>query len=819
MPVSQKDPLNDLAPRSRHPSQSQNPSSEPSQLSSSLSPTNRDSHEEARRNNSSVAQFTAQSLTEGLDPSNIAGTGSAFGREEETLAPSIESPSNLLDTCLFSASEGPDWDPSYGSFLDLAHIYEPQGQLIDEQRGLTQGADGQPQSTFAQDTFSAAPTFLAPTDTQIPPQGQPAVPEGPFGSSLETANTRRVTKRKPSEPETTRDSVRPRLASQPPDKNANEFARPTASDKGLRPVVNRMSSSTNSRSQSGSTSGPSGDREKNVYSEGRSSNPTPAPSMPIPGILKEPDPSERSKTCILPPEKVFPIQIGSELFRLSGASISSDAPSYFSHFFEEQLRNSEDGAAVRTLYIDRDPATFRDILKHLQGYYVRPRDGSHFVRLFADAQFYSLPRLISQLFESEIFVQIGEKHFQVPRDIFSGPGDSPNFFSLGFAIFGVNPGDVFPGLDRKGLLRPPAITPPVVINRSAEVFTDLLHMLRGYPVHIRNEEHRAELLRDCRYFHLRGLEQKLIPHSISYNLLRQKSEILIRLEDIRQSGVQFVSDVSPSDRAGSGGWVQYSRPFVDDTSHELIVEIGDESTFVDLNSMRADFHGLAKARIASLFQVVANKMNLPTNAPLGLLMKSGGAGKQPPSPGHTPLSEDRVKIRIDSDADITLDGEPYIVDWSGIRSALSTTSGETNFASGNRSQRSHLNTTPAPPDVNVDVTHQQAHLDKASTASDNTPQPLSVAGSVSNPNSPSPFPFSKPEAPRSQYGPAPAKRKRRDSLDEHGEWVVQRGQWRLRVQANAQESASGGMEIVFVAVKLHAVSGQRARNSSRGFLG
>jgi hypothetical protein len=27
---------------------------------------------------------------------------------------------------------------------------------------------------------------------------------------------------------------------------------------------------------------------------------------------------------ILPPEKVFPIQIGSDLFRLSGASISSD---------------------------------------------------------------------------------------------------------------------------------------------------------------------------------------------------------------------------------------------------------------------------------------------------------------------------------------------------------------------------------------------------------------------------------------------------------------------------------------------------------------
>ena len=44
---------------------------------------------------------------------------------------------------------------------------------------------------------------------------------------------------------------------------------------------------------------------------------------------------------------------------------------------------------MRTLYIDRDPITFRDIARHLQGYYVKPQDGSHFVKLFADAQFYS----------------------------------------------------------------------------------------------------------------------------------------------------------------------------------------------------------------------------------------------------------------------------------------------------------------------------------------------------------------------------------------------------------------------------------------------
>ena len=86
---------------------------------------------------------------------------------------------------------------------------------------------------------------------------------------------------------------------------------------------------------------------------------------------------------------------------------SSRAPSYFSKFFEDQLRQNDDGTGVvRTLYIDRDPTTFQDIARHLQGaksgrissaiftnhragYHVQPRDGEHYVRIFADAQFYS----------------------------------------------------------------------------------------------------------------------------------------------------------------------------------------------------------------------------------------------------------------------------------------------------------------------------------------------------------------------------------------------------------------------------------------------
>ncbi|KAE8355988.1 hypothetical protein BDV28DRAFT_145632 [Aspergillus coremiiformis] len=354
-----------------------------------------------------------------------------------------------------------------------------------------------------------------------------------------------------------------------------------------------------------------------------------------PTTQRGPSPSRPRPKCTLPLEKVFSIQIGTELFRLSGASIASDAPSYFSQFFEEQIRQTGDISNVRTLYIDRDPATFKAITKHLQGYHIRPKDGTEFVQFFADAQFYSLPRLISQLFESEIFIQIGDKNFQIPRDMFSSPGDSPNFFTLGFGAFFASPSEVFPGLNRNGLLRPPAIVPPSVPNRCGDIFAQLLHLLHGYPLHIRNGTHRAELLRDCRYFHLRGLEQKLIPHHISFNPIRQRSEIVIRLEDVRRSGVHVVNH-GPTP---SSGWVTYSRPFVDDkVVHDLIVEIGDETTIVDLGTMHVKFLNSAKARFSSLLQIISGLVKLPSTT------------------GHQSSSHS-VKVCIERDTDLTLDGQ------------------------------------------------------------------------------------------------------------------------------------------------------------------
>jgi hypothetical protein len=455
--------------------------------------------------------------------------------------------------------------------------------------------------------------------------------------------------------------------------------------------------------------------------------------------------------------------------------LMDSAPSYFSQFFEEQLRQSDGADSVRTLYIDRDPSTFEDISLHLQGYHIQPRDGPHFVKLFADAQFFSLPRLTAQLFASPIYIRIGDSEFQIPRDLFSNPGDSPNYFSLGFAIFFTTPTEVFPGLNQRTLLRPPSILPPSVPNRSARTFADILHMLKGYPVEIRSEEHRMELLRDARYFHLKGLEQRLIPHSISYNLARKLSEIVVRLEDIRQSGISFVPDSAASSPAGtspdsratsnsaSPGWVYYQRPYVDSEAYSLIAEIGgNECTLLAIAPAtasstarfgRATFHRQTLSRIASLFSVIANKMNLPVTQPLGLMMMERGAGvaSLPISPGNSGLSEERVKVRIGSDADVIVDGKRWTV-------------------SDDEEEESEGS------EMNVDT-----------------------------------------------YEPrGPSNKRRRTGVDddEVEQWVVTKAQWRIRVQTmqgNAQPGR-GQMEIVLGAVKIEAYSTERGRNAARGFL-
>lgn len=417
------------------------------------------------------------------------------------------------------------------------------------------------------------------------------------------------------------------------------------------------------------------------------------------------------------------------------------------------------------------------------------------MRLFADAQFYSLPKLISQLYEESIFISIGHREFQIPRDSFAEPGNSPNFFSLGFAIFFSNPSaDLFPGLDREGLIRPPSILPPSVPNRSADTFAELLHLLRGYPVDIRSEAHRASLLRDCRYFNFKGVEQRLIPHSISFNQSRGKDEIALRLEDILKSGISVLPeriDIAARERDNFLGWVNYTRPFVDSSQRplELVLEIGGECTRLHFDKdgagggTRLEFYREVRTRVTKLFEVIASKLNLPpTTQPLGLLMASGGASSQPATPGNTPLSEDLVKCVLETETSITLDGQRY----TGHVPSMFDSADEV-FEAGGGGGGNNMSAPSSAGPANMD-------------------SPASFAGLSLNP-------------PRKRRRGADGSVVGIDGgagLPSRGFWIVRTGQWRLRIQA--AKNGRSAVECVLIAVKLDAMSGEHARNEARGFL-
>lgn len=436
-----------------------------------------------------------------------------------------------------------------------------------------------------------------------------------------------------------------------------------------------------------------------------------------------------------------------------------------------------------------------------------------------------MPRLTKQLFRTDIFVRIGGTPFQIPRDLFSAPGDSPNYFSLGFAQFFSTPSEAFPGLDRNSLLRPPSISPPSIPNRSGETFRELLQVLQGYDVEIRNDAHRARLLRDARYFHLKGLEQRLLPCEISYNLKRQQSEILIRLEDIRQSGISFSADkgandsdsssvsgvqsmgVSPgplptskatspapstmsSSSISKAGYVSYARPYTDDHARTniLILEITTiESTTLHLPSaapqapesgplevnLRVTFHNSTLARITSLFSVIASKMGLPATQPLGLmyLQSGGGVAAQPVSPANSGVSERRVRIRLDSDSALEIDGAPAElgIDAHTGRVGIRGSSG--------RVIRLHNARGPY---------HSQVESEWLWGGSRNEHEYSNL---------------------------------RVDDEEVEMDWTIKRAHWRLRVEPIESDGEGRRMQVILCGVKVEASTIERTRNLQRGFLG
>jgi hypothetical protein len=122
-------------------------------------------------------------------------------------------------------------------------------------------------------------------------------------------------------------------------------------------------------------------------------------------------------------------------------------------------------------------------------------------------------------------------------------------------------------------------------------------------------------------------------------------------------------------------------------------------------------------------------------------------------------TEDRVRILVDRETSVILNGEPYVVDWSGLHGGIPTA---------------------------------LARHDSGSTG---------VTGSNSH----------------SGMGAEPPSKRKRGSLDDFDPWIVRKGQWRLRVQPASPGSNKSGAEVVLVAVKLEAFT-EPMRNTRYQFL-
>lgn len=298
---------------------------------------------------------------------------------------------------------------------------------------------------------------------------------------------------------------------------------------------------------------------------------------------------------ILPHDKMYSIQIGTKLFKISGASLSSDGPSYFTNYFiKKDLENkcnsdltttptvernnnnnndtdincpnnsnsndpwspststfasnstlnglhaSNSRQSTDILFIDRSPKIFELIYQHLQGYFINIKDEVEYTMLIADAVYYNLPRLKALLKNSEFFyTKVGDKSFKFPKALLKRNGDTQNYFQITTDFLYV---DVENLILVKKLLRPPPHSYSIV-PRSPKYFEMLLDLLNGCRLHL-DDELRESLIQECRFYRFLNLEQRLIKCQIAYDPFLNLEEICLSLDKIVKNGL-IITDKSP----------------------------------------------------------------------------------------------------------------------------------------------------------------------------------------------------------------------------------------------------------------------------------
>ncbi|KAG0204658.1 hypothetical protein BGX28_003446 [Mortierella sp. GBA30] len=242
------------------------------------------------------------------------------------------------------------------------------------------------------------------------------------------------------------------------------------------------------------------------------------------------------------PRSFYTIVVSGENFPVTMSALQYDAPNFFTDVF---LNPNREESRSRMLYINRNPDVFRDIVKHMQGYYVAAKDEVHCENLMMDAHFYNLKRLIENL-RKTMFVNVSGTVFKIARETILN--DSPNFFAL-----------LEPFADRN--------LTPAYFCRSSELFKDILSHLQGYEIQIQDKVHRNNLLKEARYFKLNNLISKL---SLGTDYIyggfptrpeeRIKAEVTMILKNIKVKHIlvkgwrEFAKEPSHSRISGSGAF-------------------------------------------------------------------------------------------------------------------------------------------------------------------------------------------------------------------------------------------------------------------------
>ncbi|AAS54539.2 AGR050Wp [Eremothecium gossypii ATCC 10895] len=332
---------------------------------------------------------------------------------------------------------------------------------------------------------------------------------------------------------------------------------------------------------------------------------------------------------VLPHENMYLVQIGHKLFRISGASLSSDSPSYFTEYFrrrgeEREVEEARDGKDI--LFIDRSPEVFELIYSHLQGYCITVRDELQYTMLFADAMYYSLPRLRDMLKHSEYYYTcIGGTSFKIPKDLLSAHGNSPNYFDV--AVDSLYTGLEQMYLSRKPI-RPPPQSPPYVA-RSPALFRDIIALLNGAEITM-DDRKRNSLLKECRFYHFLNLEQRLLKAEVGYDPFYKSELITMQINDLSPKGIGVKAksekmagcpgqepeeppaadsqDAPPAKRQRlCTDWhiCSYMRPYLDSTPRDLIFQISAMDCIIYFNKRKKTIHvnirGDTAIRFVSLF--------------------------------------------------------------------------------------------------------------------------------------------------------------------------------------------------------------------------